>query len=216
MYGFFGNGKIFIVWAIAGELDAAFFPVDCARIKDKYVGETEKNLNRLFEEAKKHERAVIFFDEVESLLERRGNRKINTVTQFLALTDGIVKSENCILLLAATNKPWRLDEAAIRPGRLGTHIYVDLPDVKAREAIIVYNMKDIPVDDDVYFNVLAEQTNRFSGADVAELCNCAKKSAIRRQLDSGNDETVTVSDFSSSLSSVSPSVTDENLTNFHQ
>jgi len=214
MYGPPGNGKTFIARAIAGELDAAFFPVDCAQIKDKYVGETEKNMKRLFTEAQSRERAVLFFDEVEAILERRGNRKINTVTQFLALTDGIVKGKNCTLLLAATNKPWRLDEAALRPGRLGTHIYVGLPGAKAREAIIAYNMKGIPVAADVSFADLVLKTENYSGADVAEICKGAKKSAIRRQLQSGQDEVVDANDFQAALEKVSPSVTKENLAEF--
>jgi len=216
MYGPPGNGKTFIAKAIAGELDAAFFPVDCAQIKDKYVGETEKNMKKLFAEAQSRERAVLFFDEVESLLERRGNRKINTVTQFLALTDGIIKGTNCTLLLAATNKPWRLDEAALRPGRLGTHIYVGLPDAKAREAIIAYNMEGIPVAGDVSFADLAQKTENFSGADVAEICRRAKKSAIRRQLASGQDEDVSAEDFQAALEKVKPSVTQANLAEFEK
>jgi len=216
MYGPPGNGKTFIARAIAGELDAAFFPVDCAQIKDKYVGETEKNMKRLFQEAQSHERAVLFFDEVEALLSKRGNRKINTVTQFLALTDGVVKSENCTLLLAATNKPWQLDEAALRPGRLGTRIYVGLPDAKAREAIFAYNMKGVPVAKDVSFAAIAEKTEGYSGADVVEICKHAKKKAIRRQLESDRDEEITVDDFEAALDKVKASVAKDNLVNFEK
>jgi len=217
MYGPPGNGKTFIAKAIAGELDAAFFPVDCAMIKDKYVGETEKNMKKLFQDAQKHERSVLFFDEVESILERRGNRKINTVTQFLALTDGIATNEGkCILLLAATNKPWRLDEAALRPGRLGSHIYVGLPDIKAREAIIDYNMKDIPAEKKISFTDFAEKTEGYSGADMTEICNCAKKNAIRRQLESGTVENITTDDFISAIERTVPSVTKEDLRVFDE
>lgn len=216
MYGPPGNGKTFVARAIAGELDAAFFPVDCAQIKDKYVGETEKNMKQLLEEARSRERAVLFFDEVESLLERRGNRKINTVTQFLSLTDGLIQGKNCTLLLAATNKPWRLDEAALRPGRLGTHIYVGLPDADAREAIIAYNMREIPVATDVSFADLAQTMEGYSGADVAEVCRSAKKAAIRRQLDSGEDEEVSTDDFDAAIRQVKPSVTQENVAEYEK
>lgn len=215
VYGPPGNGKTFIARAIAGELDAAFFPVDCARIKDKYVGETEKNLKRLFDEAREEPRAVLFFDEVESLLERRGNRKINTVTQFLSLTDGVVKvDQSCLLLLAATNRPWRLDEAALRPGRLGTHIYVGLPDANARAAILAYNLREVPITADVSFAELAERTEGYSGADMAEICQRAKMSAIRRELDSGQEETLIRSDLEHALTVVKPSVTHEQLQQF--
>jgi len=106
MYGPPGNGKTFVAKAVAGELDAAFFAVDASQIKNKYVGETEKNMRRLFEEARQHERAVVFLDEVDALLQKRGNQKVNAVTQFLILADGIAETGDCtLLLLGATNKP---------------------------------------------------------------------------------------------------------------
>jgi transitional endoplasmic reticulum ATPase len=207
MFGPPGNGKTFIARAVAGELDAAFFPVNSAEIKDKYVGETEKNMQRLFEAARQHAKSVIFLDEVDHLLAKRGNRKIGAVAQFLSLTDGLVKIKNCILVLAATNKPWMLDEAVIRPGRIGTHIYVGPPDVKAREAIIGFNLKDVPVAGEVVAAELAGKTEGYSGADVAELCDRAKRSAKNRQVSSGKDEEVTNADFAAALEKVKPSVT---------
>ena len=211
MYGPPGNGKTFIAKAIAGELDAAFFPVNASQIKDKYVGESEKNMQRLFDEARKHERAVIFIDEAEHLLSRRGNRKIGVVTQFLMLADGLVENKNCLLLLAATNKPWSLDEAVERPGRLGTHIYVGPPDAKAREAILAYNMRGAPVGSDVVFAGIAARTEGYSGADLAETCDAAKMLAIKRQLNSGSAEQVTAADFAAALERVKPSVTEAHV-----
>jgi SpoVK/Ycf46/Vps4 family AAA+-type ATPase len=207
MYGPPGNGKTFIARAIAGELDAAFFNVNASQIKDKYVGETEKNLQRLFDEARQHPKSVLFLDEVDHLLAKRGNRKIGTVAQFLSLTDGLVKNTNCMLVLAATNKPWMLDEAVIRPGRLGTHIYVGPPDAPAREAIVAYNMREVPVAAGVALADVAGKTDGYSGADMAELCDRAKRSALARQLASGKEESVTADDFAAALGKVRPSVT---------
>ena len=207
MYGPPGNGKTFVAKAIAGELDAAFFNVNASQIKDKYVGESEKNMQRVFDEARQHDKSVLFLDEVDHLLARRGNRKIGTVTQFLSLTDGLVKSTNCILVLAATNKPWMLDDAVVRPGRLGTHIYVGPPNAAAREAIIALNMKGVPVADEVSFQDIAADTEGYSGADMAELCDRAKRSALNRQLTSGTEESVTTDDFTAALQKVHPSIT---------
>jgi SpoVK/Ycf46/Vps4 family AAA+-type ATPase len=207
MYGPPGNGKTFVARAIAGELEAAFFPVDTSQIKDKYVGETEKNLKKLFDEARSHERAVIFLDEVDNLLSKRGNRKIGAVAQFLALSDGLVKGKTCLLILAATNKPWSLDEAVIRPGRLGTHVYVGPPDAKAREAILAYGLKGVPAAGDVVFADLAGKTDGYSGADMAEVCDRAKMGALRRQLASGKEEVITAEDFAAALMTIKPSVT---------
>lgn len=216
MYGPPGNGKTFIAKAVAGELDAAFFPVDASQIKNKYVGETEKNMRRLFEEASKHERAVIFLDEIDALLSKRGRQKVNAVTQFLILADGIVKSKNCMLLLGATNKPRSIDPAALRPGRFGKQIYVGLPDGIAREAIVRYCLKEIPVEEGFPFEKVAEKTDGYSGADMAEICRRAKKMAINRQIESEQDEFVTAADFEKALSIVSPSVRPESLAEYEQ
>ncbi|MCC5828475.1 MAG: ATP-binding protein [Phycisphaeraceae bacterium] len=213
MYGPPGNGKTFIAKAIAGELDAAFFNVNASQIKDKYVGETEKNLQKLFDEARQHPRSVLFLDEVDHLLAKRGNRKIGTVAQFLSLTDGLIRNTNCMLVLAATNKPWVLDEAVIRPGRLGTHIYVGPPDAVAREAIIAYQMRDVPTDGHSGADIAA-RTDGYSGADIAELCDRAKRIALNRQLASGEDQLVSVDDFTEAIKHVRPSVTSGSLKQF--
>ncbi len=216
MYGPPGNGKTFVAKAIAGELDAAFFNVNTSQIKDKYVGETEKNLQRLFDEARQHEKAVLFLDEVDHLLSRRGNQKVGSVAQFLSLTDGLVKNTNCMLILAATNKPWMLDEAVIRPGRLGTHIYVGPPDAAAREAIIGQNMTGVPVAEGLGFQEIASRTEGYSGADMAEVCDRAKRLALNRQLAKGSEENVLIEDFSQALEKVRPSVTAEMLKQFDE
>jgi len=219
MYGPPGNGKTFVARAIAGEVDAAFFPISCGDIKDKYVGETEKNLKRLFAEAAEYERSVLFFDEVESLLGRRGKQKVNAVTQFLALTDGVVKADNCMLILAATNKPWQLDEAVIRPGRIGTHVYVGLPDAAARAAIAQYSLRDVPLAEGVSFDEISEKTKGFSGADISSLCKQAKKPALLRQIaakesESEKEEVVTNTDIDAAIKRVRPSCTPALLKEF--
>lgn len=215
MYGPPGNGKTFIAKAIAGELDAAFFAVDSSQIKDKYVGETEKNMRRLFEEATKHPRAVIFLDEVDALLQKRGNQKVNLVTQFLILADGIAKNEDCmLLLLGATNKPWNIDPAALRPGRFGKQIYVGLPDEAARQAIIDYSLNAVPVEDDFEAASVSRGLEGFSGADIAELCQRAKKAAIARQIESGNEELVTDRDFEAAKTDAVQSVDAKQLAEY--
>lgn len=215
MYGPPGNGKTFIAKAVAGELDAAFFAVDASQIKNKYVGETEKNMRRLFEEARKHERAVIFLDEVDALVQKRGNQKVNAVTQFLILADGIANTGDCtLLLLGATNKPWSIDPAALRPGRFGKQIYVGLPDQTARDAIVRYCLKEVPVEDGFPFEQIGKRTEGFSGADMAEICRRAKKAAIRRQIKSEEDEVVTHDDFEQSLAKIAPSVGSESLAEY--
>jgi len=216
MYGPPGNGKTFIARAIAGELDAAFFTVDASQIKDKYVGETEKNMRKLFEDARKHERAVIFLDEIDAIVQKRGAQKVNAVTQFLIMADGITNMDDggMLLLLGATNKPWSIDPAALRPGRFGRQIYVGLPDAKARAGIIEYSFKNIPLDENLSFKKAAQKMEGFSGADVAEVCGRAKKKAIMRQIETDREEVVTQQDFLDSISNFSPSVSKADLAAF--
>lgn len=211
MYGPPGNGKTFVAKAIAGELDAVFFNVNTSQIKDKYVGETEKNIKRLFEEARKEPKAVIFLDEVDALLHKRGGQKVNAVQEFLVQMDGLVKNSNCLLLLAATNKPWALDEAVVRPGRLGTHIYVGPPDAAARAAMCAYNLKEVPLADGLSFHGAVEKTVGYSGADLAEVCNRAKLTALKRQLAGDEASVVSVEDMDAAVDSVVPSVSDDLL-----
>jgi SpoVK/Ycf46/Vps4 family AAA+-type ATPase len=207
MYGPPGNGKTFIARAIAGELDAAFFNVNASQIKDKYVGETEKNIQKLFDEARQHPKAVLFLDEVDHLLAKRGNRKIGTVAQFLTQMDGLVKNTNCLLVLGATNKPWVLDEAVIRPGRMGTHIYVGPPDAAARKAMLEYNLKGVPVVADLAYDDIVAHTDSYSGADIAEVCDRAKRAALKRQLAGEAGAVVVAQDFKEAMERVRPSVT---------
>lgn len=208
MYGPPGNGKTFIARAIAGELDAAFFSVSGAQIKNKYVGETEKNMRLLFEEAAKHERAVIFLDEIHSILARRGREKVSAVDEFLVMADGIAKRKNNLLILGATNYPWMLDFAVFR--RLEKIIYVGLPDLAAREKIFALNFKDVPVAEDFSCAEFAEKSGRFSGADIARICTDSKKLAVERMINSNSDRpVVTKEDVLDAISAMKPTVSPE-------
>ncbi|MDD3587887.1 MAG: ATP-binding protein [Thermoguttaceae bacterium] len=208
MYGPPGNGKTFIARAIAGELDAAFFSASGAQIKNKYVGETEKNMRLLFEEAAKYERAVIFLDEIHSILARRGREKVSAVDEFLVMADGIAQRKNSLLILGATNYPWMLDFAVFR--RLEKRVYVGLPDLAAREKIFTLNFKDVPVAEDFSCAEFAEKAGRFSGADIARICTDSKKRAVGRMIDSSADQPlVTKEDVLAALDAMKPTVSPE-------
>lgn len=211
MYGPPGNGKTFLARATAGELEAAFFNVNASQVKDKYYGQTEKNLQDLFDEAGKCDKAVVFLDEVDHLLGKRGNQKVGSVAQFLTATDGLFERDGCLLLLAATNKPWLLAGPVLRPGRLGVHIYVGPPDLSARASILEFNMRGVPVEASVSYSEIAQSLEDYSGADVAEVCDRAKRLALGRELSTGVDQQVTRADFVSSLEKVRPSVSAEDI-----
>ncbi len=211
MYGPPGNGKTYIAKAIAGEVDAAFFSVDPSQIKNKYVGESERNMRALFEAAWREPRAVIFLDECDALLGRKGNQQISTVTQFLQLADGIRESENCLLILAATNRPWAIDPAVLRPGRIGTRIYVGLPDRDARRAIIDQDFMGCPIAEDVSLDEIADRSEGFSGADLVELGRKARHSAVEREIQAQSEQRVGRADFEDAFKSHRPSCPPEKI-----
>jgi len=218
LYGPPGNGKTFISRAIAGELDATFFSVSGGQIKNKYVGETEKNMRALFEEAAKYERAVIFIDEIHSLLGRRGNEKVNAVDEFLVLSDGIIKRKNNLFILGATNDPWLLHDAVFR--RLKKLIYVGLPDREACKKIFELQFDGVPREcyEDLPFDEYADRSqDLFSGDDIKQICSTAKKLAAERVIDTESDDPVVKKqDVSSAMEAMIPTVRPEIIEKYRQ
>lgn len=211
MYGPPGTGKTFLGKAVAGELDAPFFYVQPHTIKKPLVGLAESAIHQLFQAARAHERAVIFIDDADELLERRsdaeGHRSVNYVSQFLTELDGVRQHRGILLTLVATNMPWRLDDAVIRNLRLGTHVFVGLPDLAARRAIVALNLDQVPTDPSFDFDIIAGSTEGFSGADLVALCDRAKIHAKNRQLMSNQPEVVTNEDFVAASGEVTANVT---------
>jgi len=204
MYGPPGNGKTFISKAIAGELGATFFNITPATIKSKYVGDTEKNMRALFEEAAKYDPVVIFFDEIHSILGRRGNEKVNAIDEFLVHADGISERKNKLLILGATNYPWLLEGPVFR--RLGVPIYVGMPDHEARKKIFELQFDGVP-HEDFPFGEFADRSKEFSGADLKTISSAAKKRAIRRMIDNGADSPLVLrEDVFSAIKTMTPTV----------
>ena len=211
LYGPPGTGKTMLAQAIATEVDAAFFSVKGSDLISKYVGESEQNVKKLFKAARSLPVSVIFFDEFEVIGRARGNDlqpwSDKLLSELLAQMQGFEKSEGTLLVLAATNMPWTIDSALLRPGRFNRKIYVSLPDPEAREQIVRNCLNGLPVDPDFDYAKVAEITERFNAADVTEFCNRLKLSAIRRSIESGNDEVICMKDVensSSMKSSVDP------------
>ena len=211
LYGPPGTGKTMLAQAIATEVDAAFFSVKGSDLISKYVGESEQNVKKLFKAARSLPVSVIFFDEFEVIGRARGNDlqpwSDKLLSELLAQMQGFEKSEGTLLVLAATNMPWTIDSALLRPGRFNRKIYVSLPDPEAREHIVRNCLNGLPVDPDFDYAKVAEITEGFNAADVTEFCNRLKLSAIRRSIESGCDEVICMKDVensSSMKSSVDP------------
>jgi transitional endoplasmic reticulum ATPase len=179
-----------IAKAIAHEVGAAFFSIKCSEIVSKWFGEAEKNIKNLFETARSHEVAIVFFDEFESLAAERGGQSTvmnRLVPELLAQIDGFQGSFNTLLLIAATNRPWDIDSAFMRPGRFAELLYVDLPDIDAREHIIKKSYKGVPVEEGIDFKELAKKMEFFNGADVVEFCDKSKDPAADRCIQNNGD-----------------------------
>ncbi len=212
LYGLPGTGKTLIAEAIAHETNATFFPVKCSDLGSKWFGETEQNIRDIFESARQAENAVIFFDEIEAYASnRRENSAMErSVPEFLSQMQGIGASEerNRILVIGATNKPWRLDGAFLRPGRFDEKIYVPLPCDSARRQIMELRLQGVP-NKDIDLQSFVDRTIGYNGADMDYLCEKAKEFAIKRVLGSGEGERVLCGeDFEKAFASIKSSVLD--------
>lgn len=222
LYGPPGTGKTMIAKAIANEAQADFYAVKCSDIVSKWFGESEKNIKELFETARKSERAIIFFDEFEALGAKRGDGSSDAISrmvpELLAQIQGFATSNQQLLLLAATNRPWDIDSAFLRPGRFNEMIYIGLPDYEARLYMIKRNFKDVPISKDLHFEDIARDTEGFNGADVKELCERMKDGPISRMVkdESLTDEVITNEDYANARAKVHSSVRKEDLAAFEK
>ena len=183
MYGPPGTGKTMIAKAIANEVGAVFFDVKCSSIVQKYFGVAERNVKNLFETARKHEVAIIFFDEFDSLAAKRGGGSTvmdRIVPELLAQIDGFTSNSNTLMLIAATNRPWTIDSAFLRPGRFSELLPIPLPDKEARLHIINNAFYGVPIEKGINLEALAERMEGFNGADVVEFCGRCKDPAADR------------------------------------
>ncbi|HLY76080.1 MAG TPA: ATP-binding protein, partial [Planctomycetota bacterium] len=201
LYGPPGTGKTMIAKAVAGELDATFFAIAPSEILNKWVGESEKNIRKLFDAARQSAKAVVFIDEVESLIPKRrdaeaGGVMARVVPQILAELDGFEAREGqSVMFMGATNEPWNIDYAMLRPGRLDEKIYIGLPDLAARRKILELNLKDIPRDRTVDLEGLAERLEGYSGADVSYLCRKTAEQTFLEAVGQSTDRPLAEADF---------------------
>ena len=223
LYGPPGTGKTFIARAIAGEVNATFYAINCQDLISKYMGDSSKQLDKLFEEAQQNERAIIFFDEFDSVASKRGDgtsgvdaEMARFVATFLTKVDGFKKSETCkmLLLIAATNRPWALDSAMLRGGRFDTQIYVGVPDQKAREFMVNKAMKNLPLEPDVDLVKLAMAVEGFGGGDIVAICDKIRLEAYKRSVRLGTKQNITRDDCNAILSNVHNHISADEMAKF--
>jgi len=181
LYGPPGTGKTLLARALAGESEVNFIHVDGPELLDRYVGESEKAVRKLFDRARQASPSIVFLDEVDAVAGRRGESHEVTervVSQLLTELDGLESNPN-VVVLAATNRRASLDPALLRPGRLESHVEVPLPDEGARLAILEVHAHEKPLGEGVDLETLAAGTGGHSGAELTALVREASMRAIR-------------------------------------
>lgn len=180
-----GTGKTLFAKAVAGEAGVPFFSVSGSDFVEMYVGVGASRVRDLFETAKKNQPCIIFIDEIDAVGRHRGaglgggnDEREQTLNQILVQMDGFESNEG-VIVIAATNRADILDPALMRPGRFDRQVYVNLPDIKGREAILKVHARNKPLAKDVNFKTIARLTSGFSGADLANLLNEAAILAAR-------------------------------------
>lgn len=188
LFGPPGTGKTLMAKAVAREAEANFVSTKSSDLLSKWYGESEKQLSRLFHRARQVAPTVIFIDEIDSLAPKRGGslgepavteRVVNTL---LAEMDGLEELEG-VVVIGATNRPSLLDPALLRPGRFDEIVQVGLPDQAGRRKILDIHTRDMPLDDDVDLDWVAERTDGYTGADLENLARQAGVRALREDLD---------------------------------
>lgn len=221
LYGPPGTGKTLMARAVAGEIDASFFTVKPSEIMSKWVGESEQNIQRLFDTARSHNLSIIFIDEIEALLPKRrfsaSSVMQRVVPQILAELEGFDSSgKNPLLFLGATNEPWSLDPAVLRPGRFDEKIYIGLPEFEARLQILEIHLKGKPLSGDVDFQELAAFTEGYSGADIRNICLKASSGAFLESVKGSEEGPITMDAMKMIIAATKPSVSKVELERFEK
>lgn len=200
MFGPPGTGKTMLAKAVATQGKTKFFNVSASSLASKWKGDSEKLVRILFEMARFYAPSTIFFDEIDALASQRGgsgeheaSRRVKA--ELLIQMDGVNSTSSAganeqeeeqknVIVLAATNRPWDLDEAIRR--RLEKRVYIPLPSAAGRQQLFEINLKEVELSDDIDWEQLVKITDGYSGADVANVCRDAAMMPLRRKIAEGN------------------------------
>ncbi|MCR4392100.1 MAG: CDC48 family AAA ATPase [Candidatus Acetothermia bacterium] len=208
LYGPPGTGKTMLAKAVANESQANFITAKGSELLSKWYGESEQRVAEVFRRARQVAPTVIFLDELDALAPRRGtaigepHATERIVNQMLAELDGLEELRG-VVVIGATNRPDIIDPALLRPGRFDELIYVPVPDEPARLSIFQVHTRGMALAKDVDLADLARRTERYTGADIAEVCRKAGRIALREDIKASE---VTMKHFEQALSATPPSV----------
>jgi transitional endoplasmic reticulum ATPase len=217
LFGPPGCGKTMLARAVATESEANFISIKGPELFSKWVGESEKAIREVFRKGRTAAPSIIFFDELDSVVPRRGSGygdsgvSERVISQLLTELDGIESLEN-VVVIGATNRPDIIDPAILRPGRFDRLIYVPAPDHATRYQILKLHTQAMPLAHDVDLDQLATQTQSYSGADLEAVCREAGLVSLRKNIET---KEVTLEDFRDGLERIKPSVTPD-MENWYQ
>jgi len=218
LFGPPGTGKTLLMRALANEIKVGLYYVKASNLLSPYQGVTEKNISEVFALAKKNAPCILFFDEIDAIAPRREmteseeNRRV--LSAILQELDGFTPETN-VIFVGATNAPNLIDPALLRPGRIDKIIYFPLPDEKARKLIFKIHTKNLPLKD-VDFDKLAKLTERYSGADIQNVCKEVTRKAAARAAQTKALVYITTKDFIDVIKAMKPSTTIEQLEMYEQ
>jgi transitional endoplasmic reticulum ATPase len=221
LFGPPGTGKTMLAKATAGEIDATFFKISPADVLSKWVGEAEQNIKKLFDAAVNEPRAIIFIDEIEALVPARRDEGSSVmqrvVPQILQGMEGFDKKNvSPVLFMGATNVPWQLDPAVLRPGRFDEKVYIPLPDLPARRKMLDIYLSKRPVADDVSFDALAHKLDGYSGADIKYICDRAAVVPFLQSVASGQEGQIGIQIIEDVIAEAPKTVTQSMLQRFEE
>jgi transitional endoplasmic reticulum ATPase len=207
LYGPPGCGKTYLARATAGEIKAGFIAVGINDVLDMWIGNSERNLHELFEQARRNRPCVLFFDEVDALGANRSDMRHHAgrqlINQFLSEMDGVKTSNNGVLILAATNAPWHLDPAFRRPGRFDRLLFVPPPDAKARASILEILCETKPTHE-IDYDQISRKTDGFSGADLKAVVDIAIEKKLQEAMREGVPKPLVTKDLANAAAGVKP------------
>ncbi|WP_420809444.1 AAA family ATPase [Acidianus sulfidivorans] len=220
LFGPPGCGKTLLMKALAGDAKLNFIYVNVSDIMSKWYGESEARLRELFANARKNSPCLLFFDEIDTIGTKRESHTGDSVTPrllslMLSEIDGL-QSDDGVIIVGSTNVPQLLDKALLRAGRFDKLIYVGPPNKEARKEILKIHCSGKPLGEDVDFDKIAEMTERYSGADLANICQEVARKAAIEAMNSGKDVKITMQDFIDVIKKYKPSITLQMLEDFEK